>query len=134
MSCECKVTLNMNAILLSEARSTQEYAEILEWWNKTKNGHLDLSIIDDELRTNFINAREKHKNDILERMNKMKTTIDTLKQRKQEALNSLPVRLSFAARVQESPKWKNELHKDINRSFERVCFHSVFFVSRNRVI
>ena len=28
MSCECKVTLNMNAILLSEARSTQECAEI----------------------------------------------------------------------------------------------------------
>ena len=98
-------------------KTTQQYAEILSWWNKTKRSRLDLSNIPEDLRSDFIRKREIYKKCNIECINRMKRSISTASERKKSALNALPPRLSFIAKISREPKWKSSLPKTVQNVY-----------------
>eukprot|EP01083_Nonionella_stella_P035213 96184_1 len=102
---------------LKADKTTQQYAEILSWWNQTKKARLDLLSLSPELREDFIRKRETYKRLNIARINKMKHNIAIAAQRKQEALNALPSRLSFICKISKEPKWKSDLPSTVQNAY-----------------
>ena len=109
---------------LKEDKSTQEYMQILEWWEKFKNSRLNLSVLPSELQSKFIEARQIYKEQNISRINTMKQNVNTAIQRKKEALDALPPRLSLICQIAREPKWKK---KFIKYCTKHISFTSPYF-------
>eukprot|EP00485_Elphidium_margaritaceum_P002420 CAMPEP_0202691414 /NCGR_PEP_ID=MMETSP1385-20130828/6139_1 /ASSEMBLY_ACC=CAM_ASM_000861 /TAXON_ID=933848 /ORGANISM="Elphidium margaritaceum" /LENGTH=465 /DNA_ID=CAMNT_0049346817 /DNA_START=26 /DNA_END=1423 /DNA_ORIENTATION=+ len=105
---------------LRNDKTTKQYGEILEWWEKFKSSPMDLSVLDPQLRDEFIAQREHYKQSNLERIRSMHQNLSIAAQRKDEALQALPPRLAFICRVTSEPRWKSDLPKSIGEVYHNL--------------
>jgi len=103
-------------------KQTEEYREMLDWWDNIQKQKLNLNVIDNELRNEFIDARNVYKNETLKRIERMKDVINISKERKNDAMNAMPMRLSFACQITKNPKWKQELPEFVNNTFNILTY------------
>eukprot|EP01084_Bolivina_argentea_P074171 134574_1 len=108
---------------LKADKTTQQYLEILSWWNKIQNSRLNLSLLPKQTETDFIEKRQTYKELNIERINKMNANINTSITRQKEAINALPPRLSFICKISKQQKWKNDLSSTIHKTFNNLNYN-----------